>query len=68
MILWLVFRNILCASIFDCSGFLCVKEYHFLSEDYKNRSEWTKLNVLKNAFSLLFLDYFWYVLLYSLYK
>ena len=40
-----IYRNILCVSNFDCSGFLCVKEYHFLSEGCKNRSEWTKLSV-----------------------
>ena len=62
------YRNILCASIFDCSGFLRVEEYHFLSEGCKNRLEWTKSSVLKNAFSLLFLDCFWCVFLYSLYK
>ena len=62
------YRNILRVSNFDCSGFLRVREYHFLSEAQKNRLEWTKSSVLKNAFSLLFLDYVWYVFLYNLYK
>ena len=62
------YRNILRASIFDCSGFLCAREYHFSSEGYKNRLEWTKSSVLKNAFSLLSLDCFWCVLLCNLYK
>ena len=61
-------RNILRVSNFDCSGFLRVKEYHFLSEGYKNRLEWTKSSVLKIAFSPLFLDCFWCVLLCNLYK
>ena len=47
-------KNILCASIFDCSGFLRAREYHFLSEGYKNRLEWIKLSVL-------FLCFFWTV-------
>lgn len=47
-------RNVLCASIFDCSGFLCAREYHFLSEGYKNRLEWIKLKIL-------FLRFFWTV-------
>lgn len=55
MILWLIIiRNILRVSIFDCSGFLCAREYHFLSEVQKNRLEWTKLSVL-------FLRFFWTV-------
>ena len=61
-------KNFLCVSNFDCSGFLCAREYHFLSEAWKNRLEWTKSSVLRNIFSPLFLDCFWYVLLYSLYK
>ena len=61
-------KNILCVSNFDCSGFLRVKEYHFLSEVQKNRLEWTKSSVLRNIFSPLFLDCFLCVLLYSLYK
>ena len=60
-----IYRNISRASIFDCSGFLCAREYHFLSEGCKNRLEWTKLSVL---FLRFFLDYFQYVLLYNLYK
>lgn len=47
-------KNFLCVSNFDCSGFLRVKEYHFSSEGYKNRSEWTKLK-------LHFLRFFWTV-------
>ena len=47
-------KNILRVSIFDCSGFLCAREYHFLSEVQKNRLEWTKLSVL-------FLRFFWTV-------
>ena len=31
------YGNILRVSIFDCSGFLCAREYHFLSEVQKNR-------------------------------
>ena len=49
-----IYRNILRASIFDCSGFLCAREYHFSSEGYKNRLEWTKLSVH-------FLRFFWTV-------
>ena len=47
-------KNILRASIFDCSGFLRAREYNFLSEGYKNRLEWTKLK-------MLFLCFFWTV-------
>ena len=50
-----IYRNILCVLNFDCSGFLCAREYHFSSEGYKNRLEWTKLSVLFSAFSGLFL-------------
>ena len=46
--------NILYVSIFDCSGFLRAREYHFLSEAQKNRLEWTKLE-------MLFLRFFWTV-------
>ena len=48
------YGNILRVSNFDCSGFLRAKEYHFSSEGYKNRSEWTKLK-------MLFLRFFWTV-------
>ena len=47
-------KNILRVSNFDCSGFLRAKEYHFLSEAWKNRLEWIKLSVL-------FLRFFWTV-------
>lgn len=58
--LCLLIRKRFCGcSFFDCGGFLCSKEYHFLSEMWKNRLEWKFGRVLKNAvfsaFSGLFL-------------
>ena len=47
-------KNILRASIFDGSGFLRAREYHFSFEAWKNRLEWTKLK-------MLFLRFFWTV-------
>lgn len=58
-------KNILRVSIFDYSGFLRVKEYHFSFEAWKNRLEWIKLSVL---FLRFFWTVFWYVFLCNLYK
>ena len=48
------YGNILRASIFYCSGFLCAREYHFSFEAQKT----IRMDKIKNAFSPLFLDCF----------